>query len=72
VREINEKALIDEVQRRLARKFTHVPAEHISAAVTHAHAHFEQSPVRDVVPLLVERRAREALSRDTSLLAASG
>ncbi|MBV8346686.1 MAG: hypothetical protein JOZ49_03845 [Mycolicibacterium sp.] len=68
---ISEKSAIDEVQRRLARKFSHLPPDLITTAVAQAHARFEQSPVRDFVPLLVERRARQELSRQTALVAAS-
>jgi len=32
-------------------------ADRLSSALRDAHAHFEQSPIRDIVLLLVERRA---------------
>jgi hypothetical protein len=59
----SEAALIDEVQQRLVRKFSHVPKDQISTTVAHAHARFEHSRVRDFIPLLVERRARAELAR---------
>ena len=59
-------------RRRLARKFTHLPADQISAEVRQTHAHFKSGQVRDSVPLLVERGAVAELSRDASLVAASG
>lgn len=72
VPDIREKASIDEVQRRLARKFEHLSLDQIATAVTQAHARFEHIRVRDFVPLLVERRAGGELSRQTALAAASG
>ena len=36
-----------------------------------AHARFEQSPIREFVPQLVERRARAELSRNAGLLTVS-
>jgi hypothetical protein len=56
-----ERALISEVERRLAEKYTALPADHISAVVRHAYAQFRSSRVRDFLPLLVERRADEEL-----------
>ena len=58
----SEAALIDEVRQRLSRRFGHVPHDQISSAVTQAHDRFAHSKVRDFVPLLVERRVRDALS----------
>ena len=58
----SEAALIDEVQQRPVRKFSHVPKDQISTTVAHAHARFEHSRVRDFIPLLVERRARTELA----------
>jgi hypothetical protein len=56
-----ERALIGDVERRLAKKYTALPHDHISAVVQHAYARFQSSPVRDFIPLLVERRADEEL-----------
>ena len=58
----SEAAQIDEVRERVVRKFSHILKDQISATVAQAHARFEHSRVRDFVPLLVERRARLALS----------
>jgi len=59
----SEASQIDEVRERLVRKFSHIPKDHISAAVAQAHARFEHSTVRDFIPLLAERRARLALAQ---------
>jgi CRISPR/Cas system-associated exonuclease Cas4 (RecB family) len=61
-----ERAQIDAVERRLAQKYTELPYDHVAAVVQHVHARFNQSTVRDYVPLLVERRAREELSKSTA------
>jgi hypothetical protein len=72
VRDISEKALIDEVQRRPAGKFVQLSPDQIAAAVAQVHARFEHSRVRDFVPLLVERRASRELAGQNGLVAASG
>jgi hypothetical protein len=59
----SEAALIDEVEQRLGQRFAQLPSEEITHAVTRAHARFAQSPVRDFISLLVERRAGAELSR---------
>jgi hypothetical protein len=58
-----ERAQIDAVQRRLTQKYTELPHDHVAAVVQQVHARFNQSTVRDYIPLLVERRAREELSK---------
>ena len=60
--EISEQTMLDEVERRLANYYAGVPAERISAIVRGAYARFERSPIRDFVPLFVERRARAELA----------
>jgi hypothetical protein len=56
-----ERVLIGDVERRLAKKYTALPHGHVSAVVQHAYARFQSSRVRDFIPLLVERRADEEL-----------
>ena len=58
-----ERAQIDAVERRLAQTYTELPHDHVAAVVRHVHARFNQSTVRDYVPMLVERLAREELSK---------
>jgi hypothetical protein len=58
----SERTLIDEVERRLIRKYTEVPPDQVSSVVETAHARFERSRIRDFVPLLVERRAGQELA----------
>jgi hypothetical protein len=63
VAQISEELMIADVERRLTSKYWHLPPDQISAAVQNARARFEQSPIRDFVPLLVERHARAELTK---------
>ncbi len=56
-----ERALILDVERRLADKYTALPLDHVAAVVQRVYARFHSSRVRDFIPLLVERRADEEL-----------
>ena len=71
VAKISETLLIDQVVARLMARYDDLPPEHVAGAVRSAHARFEQSPIREFVPLLVERRARAILSRNAGLLTSS-
>ena len=50
-----ERAQMDAVQRRLVQKYAELPHDHVAAVVQHVYARFNQSTVRDYVPLLVEK-----------------
>ncbi|MFD6059608.1 three-helix bundle dimerization domain-containing protein [Rhodococcus wratislaviensis] len=52
---------IEQVIDRLERRFPDVPRASIEQVVHSAHAHFATGKVRDFVPLLVERAAREKI-----------
>ena len=56
-----ERVLIGDVERRLAKKYATLPDDQIAVVVQHAYARFRSSRVRDFIPLLVERRADEEL-----------
>ncbi|MGK2868181.1 MAG: three-helix bundle dimerization domain-containing protein [Mycobacterium sp.] len=58
---INEGEQIANVEERLVKRFTEVPADQVSATVAEAHKLFISSTVRDYVALLVERRAHAEL-----------
>ncbi|WP_221041764.1 three-helix bundle dimerization domain-containing protein [Mycobacterium senriense] len=62
-----ERAQIDAVERRLVQKYAELPHDHVAAVVQHVYAGFNKSKLRDYVPLLVERRAREELARSTAV-----
>jgi hypothetical protein len=61
-----ERALIDAVEHRLAQRYEQFPRHHVAAVVQQTYARFNQSRVRDFIPLLVERRASEELTRLTT------
>ena len=61
VLKVDEGEQIANVEDRLMKRFTDVPAEHVGAVVAAAHKHFIASTVRDYIALLVERRARAEL-----------
>ncbi|GAF45453.1 three-helix bundle dimerization domain-containing protein [Rhodococcus wratislaviensis] len=52
---------IDQVIDRVDTRFPDLPQEGIERVVRSAHEHFATGKVRDFVPLLVERLAREKL-----------
>jgi hypothetical protein len=57
-----EDRLIAQTRTRLIAKFPSVSEENVAGAVESAHAHFAGHRIRDFVPLLVERMAKEKLS----------
>jgi hypothetical protein len=60
--EMSEQVLIAEAGRRLTSTYAEIPPDRVLTAIQQAHARFEESPIRDFVPLLVERRARAELA----------
>jgi hypothetical protein len=61
--ELNEQIVIDEVVQRLAAKFPALPADTVSAVVSCTYSLFDGRPVRDFVPMFVERRAGTEISK---------
>lgn len=61
----HEAREIDEVVERLQARFPDIARERVRAAVTDAHHAFDGRPIRDFVPVFVERTARAALSTPT-------
>ena len=59
--------LIRDVERRMLNEYAHLPEVQVSQVIAQAHHRFANSPIRDFVPLLVERRARAELSCAHSL-----
>jgi hypothetical protein len=62
-----ERALIDDVERRLAAKYSALPMDQVAAVVRHAYSQFQSSRVRGFIPLLVQRRADEELEELSAL-----
>lgn len=59
----NEQARIAQLIERLADAHSDVPSEQITLTVHDALAGFSGASVREFVPLLVERHARQQLAR---------
>jgi hypothetical protein len=59
--ELNEQTVINEVTDRLTRKYPAIPPDTLTAVVRGVHARFHGRPVREYVPLLVERFAGDEL-----------
>jgi hypothetical protein len=60
--ELSEQTIIAQVADRLTSKYSTIPAETVAAVVRGVHARFEGRPVREYVPLLVERFAGQELA----------
>ncbi|MFC9980391.1 three-helix bundle dimerization domain-containing protein [Gordonia sp. NPDC127522] len=58
----DERRQVTEVQHRLIGMYSDRKPGEVAAAVEAAYRHFDGTDVRDFVPLLVERRANDALS----------
>jgi hypothetical protein len=51
-----------EIEHRLVNAYTELDPQQVTATIGQAHAQFQESTVRDFIPLLVERRARRELA----------
>jgi hypothetical protein len=60
--ESSERTVIDQVVDRLAMKYPSVPGEKVADVVNDCYARFDGRPIRDYVPLFVERGARAQLA----------
>jgi hypothetical protein len=58
-----EWSAIKQLVDRLRDVYPHVPADTVVTVVHQTHAKFDGHPVRDFVPLFVERGAKEELAR---------
>jgi hypothetical protein len=58
-----EQASFNRIAEQLALAFPDVPCEQVTAAVESEQARFRDSPIRDFVPILVERAVRRRWPR---------
>ena len=65
--ENKEAVLIAHVERRLTSKFSQFRPDEVSTIVQSGVARFVHSPIREFVPLLVERHAGARLAKLESL-----
>jgi hypothetical protein len=61
--ESSEWTAIEQVVGRLQASYPAVPADTVKTVVHHHHARFDGRPIRDYVPLFVERESRRELAQ---------
>jgi hypothetical protein len=61
-----ETTLLADIERRLIDEFPGVSLVVVDVLIRQEHARFETSPIRDFVPLLVEKQARQQLKHGTN------
>ena len=59
--EVTERCALAEIERRLLQDFPGATPADVDAVVRRAHARFDSSPIRDFIPLFVEKHARQHL-----------
>ena len=60
---MSEQTVIEHLVVRLTNRYPGISESTVSSVVHDVHARFEGRPLRDFVPLLVERNARSELDR---------
>ena len=55
--ELTEQTILDQLVERLRRNFPAVPPDTVAAVVKDIYVRFDVRPLREYVPLFVERRA---------------
>jgi hypothetical protein len=60
--DLSEQAALTALTERLTSTYSDIPQDRITSVIQAAHHQFEQSRIRDFVPLFVERRARAELA----------
>ena len=60
---LSEQQIIDQLAQRLADAHETVAPDRVAAVVHEEYARFSGRPIRDFVPLFVERNAKAELSR---------
>ena len=63
----DETRAVTEVVQRLAAAHPDLPSDVVEHTVHTSHERFAGSPIRDFVPVLVERMAKTSLARSTML-----
>ena len=61
--ESNEQKIIGQLVARLTDRYPTVPESTVTAVVHDVHARYDDRPLRDFIPLFVERHARAELDR---------
>lgn len=61
VTQVNEGRTIDALVARLVETYANVPAERVADVVRGVYARYDDRPLREYVPLFVERGAKREL-----------
>ena len=61
--ELSEQQIIDQLAGRLVDSHAGIEPDHISRVVHEEYARFNGRPIRDFIPLFVERNAKAELSK---------
>jgi hypothetical protein len=61
--QVSEQQVIDDLADRLVDAYPRIEPALVAKVVTAAYARFDASPIREFIPLLVERSARTELAR---------
>ncbi len=61
--ELREQTVIEQLVVRLTSRYPAISQSTVASVVRDIHSRFEGRPLRDFIPLLVERNARSELER---------
>jgi hypothetical protein len=61
--ELSEQTVIEQLVARLTHRYPTISESTVASVVRDVHARFDGRPLRDYIPLLVERNARSQLDR---------
>jgi hypothetical protein len=61
--ELSEQTVIEQLVVRLTSRYPAISQSTVATVVRDVHSRFEGRPLRDYIPLLVERKARSELER---------
>jgi hypothetical protein len=61
--ELSEQTVVDDIVERLTSRYPAISKATVAGVVHDVHARFDGRPLRDYVPLLVERNARSELEQ---------
>jgi hypothetical protein len=61
--ELSEQTIIEQLVARLTDRYPGIATATVTAVVQEVHSRYEGRPLRDYVPLFVERNARTELDR---------
>jgi hypothetical protein len=61
--ELSEQTVIEQVVARMTSRYPAISESTVAGIVRDVHSRFEGRPLRDYIPLLVERTAKSELER---------